>query len=346
MQNYTLSQIADLLGADLQGDGATEIKKISTLANAQHGHIAFLANKKYRTQLEDTQASAVILSPADAEYFSGNKLIVANPYVCYAKLAQLMDTTPRSAVTGIHPTAVIHDSASIGDNVAIAANVVIEAGAVIANDVQIGPGCFIGEHAKIGQGTKLWANVSVYHEVEIGSDCLFQANTVVGSDGFGYANERGEWVKIPQLGRVIIGDKVEVGASTTIDRGALDDTIIHSNVIIDNQCQIAHNVEIGSGTAVAGCTVFAGSTVIGRNCQIGGMVAINGHISVCDGAIITGMSMVTKAITEPGIYSSGLPHLTNKEWRRSIAHIRNLGDMKDRIKALESLTKSLNIEDK
>jgi UDP-3-O-[3-hydroxymyristoyl] glucosamine N-acyltransferase len=224
--------------------------------------------------------------------------------------------------------------------------VVIEAGAVIANDVQIGPGCFIGEHAKIGQGTKLWANVSVYHEVEIGSDCLFQANTVVGSDGFGYANERGEWVKIPQLGRVIIGDKVEVGASTTIDRGALDDTIIHSNVIIDNQCQIAHNVEIGSGTAVAGCTVFAGSVEIGRNCQIGGMVAINGHLSVCDGAIITGMSMVTKAITEPGIYSSGLPHQTNKEWRRSIAHIRNLGDMKDRIKALESLTKSLNIEDK
>ena len=190
MQNYTLSQIADLLGADLHGDGATEIKKISTLANAQHGHIAFLANKKYRTQLEDTQASAVILSPADAEYFSGNKLIVANPYVCYAKLAQLMDTTPRSAVTGIHPSAVIHDSASIGDNVAIAANVVIEAGAVIANNVQIGPGCFIGEQAKIGQGTKLWANVSVYHEVEIGSDCLFQANTVVGSDGFGYANER------------------------------------------------------------------------------------------------------------------------------------------------------------
>ncbi|HCV04338.1 MAG TPA: UDP-3-O-(3-hydroxymyristoyl)glucosamine N-acyltransferase, partial [Pseudoalteromonas sp.] len=248
MHNYTLSQIADLLGAELQGDGATEITKISTLANAQPGHIAFLANKKYRSQLNDTLASAVILSEADAAFFTGNKLVVANPYVCYAKLAQLMDTTPRSAATGIHPSAVIHDSASIGDNVAIAANVVIEAGAVIGNDVQLGPGCFIGENTKIGQGTKLWANVCVYHEVEIGSDCLFQANTVVGSDGFGYANERGEWIKIPQLGRVIIGNKVEVGASTTIDRGALDDTIIHSNVIIDNQCQIAHNVEIGSGT--------------------------------------------------------------------------------------------------
>ena len=168
----------------------------------------------------------------------------------------------------------------------------------------------------------------------------FQANTVIGSDGFGYANERGQWLKIPQLGSVIIGDKVEIGASTTIDRGALDDTIIHSNVIIDNQCQIAHNVEVQSGTAIAGCTVLAGSVSIGKNCQIGGMTAINGHMSVCDGVIITGMSMVTKSITEPGIYSSGMPHTTNKEWRKSIAHLRNLSDMKSRLKALEALNKS------
>ncbi|ALQ55327.1 UDP-3-O-acylglucosamine N-acyltransferase [Pseudoalteromonas issachenkonii] len=340
MQNYTLSQIAELLGAELQGDGALEIKKIATLANAQTGHIAFLANKKYRSQLETTHASAVILSPEDAPYFSGNKIIVANPYVNYAKLAQLMDTTPRSAISGIHPSAVIHASAQVSKSAAIGANVVIEADAVIGDNVQIGPNSFIGERVKIGSGTKLWSSVSVYHDVEIGADCLFQANTVIGSDGFGYANERGQWLKIPQLGSVIIGDKVEIGASTTIDRGALDDTIIHSNVIIDNQCQIAHNVEVQSGTAIAGCTVLAGSVSIGKNCQIGGMTAINGHMSVCDGVIITGMSMVTKSITEPGIYSSGMPHTTNKEWRKSIAHLRNLSDMKSRLKALEALNKS------
>ncbi|WP_417668920.1 UDP-3-O-(3-hydroxymyristoyl)glucosamine N-acyltransferase [Pseudoalteromonas tetraodonis] len=340
MQNYTLSQIAELLGAELQGDGALEIKKIATLANAQTGHIAFLANKKYRSQLETTQASAVILGPEDAPYFSGNKIIVANPYVCYAKLAQLMDTTPRSAISGIHPSAVIHASAQVSKSASIGANVVIEADAVIGDNVQIGPNSFIGERVKIGSGTKLWSSVSVYHDVEIGADCLFQANTVIGSDGFGYANERGQWLKIPQLGSVIIGDKVEIGASTTIDRGALDDTIIHSNVIIDNQCQIAHNVEVQSGTAIAGCTVLAGSVSIGKNCQIGGMTAINGHMSVCDGVIITGMSMVTKSITEPGIYSSGMPHTTNKEWRKSIAHLRNLSDMKSRLKALEALNKS------
>jgi UDP-3-O-[3-hydroxymyristoyl] glucosamine N-acyltransferase len=339
MQNYTLSQIAELLSAELHGDGALEITKIATLAHARSGHIAFLANKKYRAQLENTQASAVIVSAADAPYFNGNKLIVANPYVSYAKLAQLMDTTPRSAPAGVHPSAVIHGDAHISRSAAIGANVVIEAGAVIGDNVQIGANSFIGERVKIGSGTKLWSNVSIYHDVEIGSDCLFQASSVIGSDGFGYANERGQWIKIPQLGSVIIGDKVEIGASTTIDRGALDDTIIHSNVIIDNQCQIAHNVEVNSGTAIAGCTVLAGSVTIGKNCQIGGMTAINGHMSVCDGVIITGMSMVTKSITEPGIYSSGMPHTTNKEWRKSIAHLRNLSEMKSRIKALEQLTK-------
>lgn len=339
MQNYTLSQIAELLSAELQGDGALEITKIATLAHARSGHIAFLANKKYRSQLEATQASAVIVSEADAPYFNGNKLIVANPYVSYAKLAQLMDTTPRSAATGIHPSAVVHPNATVSKSAAIGANTVIESNAIINDNVQIGPNSFIGEGVKIGSGTKLWSNVTIYHNIEIGSDCLLQANSVIGSDGFGYANERGQWVKIPQLGSVIIGDKVEIGASTTIDRGALDDTIIHSNVIIDNQCQIAHNVEVNSGTAIAGCTVLAGSVTIGKNCQIGGMTAINGHMSVCDGVIITGMSMVTKSITEPGIYSSGIPHTTNKEWRKSIAHLRNLSEMKSRIKALEQLNK-------
>ena len=203
MHNYTLSQIAELLSAELDGDGAIEISKIATLANARSGHIAFLANKKYRSQLADTQASAVILSAADAPYYQGNKLIVANPYVCYAKLAQLLDTTPRSALAGVHPSAVIHPQATVANTAAIAANAVIEAGAVIGDNVQIGANCFIGENTKIGSGTKLWANVSIYHDIEIGSDCLFQSSAIIGSDGFGYANDKGQWIKIPQLGRVI-----------------------------------------------------------------------------------------------------------------------------------------------
>ena len=341
---YTLSQLAEFLGAQLDGDGDKEIRNIATLSVAKGDQIAFLANSKYRSQLDNTAAGAVILSAKEAPHFVGNKLIIDDPYVAYAKLAQKLDTTPVAA-SGIHTSAVIASDAQIGENVHIGANTVIESGAEIADNVEIGPGCFIGKHAKIGARTKLWANVTVYHKVQIGEQCLFQSGAVIGSDGFGYANEKGEWVKIPQVGTVIIGDRVEVGASTSIDRGALEDTVIHSNVILDNQIQIAHNVEVGYGTAIAGCTVLAGSVKIGKYCQIGGMTAINGHIDVCDGVVITGMSMITKGITEPGVYSSGLPHQTNKEWRKSIAHLRNLSDFKSRLKALEALTASLKDTD-
>ncbi|MDK1285697.1 UDP-3-O-(3-hydroxymyristoyl)glucosamine N-acyltransferase [Pseudoalteromonas umbrosa] len=344
-KHYTLSQLAEHLGATLEGDPEQSIVKIATLLNANEQEVAFLANKKYRSQLESTQAGAVILSADDADYFSGNKLICDNPYVAYAKLAQYMDTTP-SAASSVHSTAVIDESASLGQNVKVAANAVIEAGAVIGDNVEIGAGCFIGKHARVGTGTKLWANVTIYHEVEIGEHCLFQSGSVIGSDGFGYANESGEWVKIPQIGTVIIGNRVEVGACTSIDRGAIDNTIIHDNVILDNQIQIAHNVEVGYGTAIAGCSVLAGSVKIGKYCQIGGMVAVNGHNEVCDGVVITGMSMVTKGISKPGIYSSGMPHTTNKEWRKNIAHLRNLSDFKARIKALENLTEQLQHTDK
>ncbi|TMP33941.1 UDP-3-O-(3-hydroxymyristoyl)glucosamine N-acyltransferase [Pseudoalteromonas rubra] len=343
-KHYTLAQLAEALGADLQGDPAQPIEKIATLLSAGDKDIGFLANKKYRSQLASTQAGAVILSASEAEHFSGNKLICDNPYVAYAKLAQYMDTTPNAA-QGIHERASVDASVKLGQNVSIGANAVIEAGVELGDDVQIGPGCFVGKHTRIGAKTKLWANVTIYHEIVIGESCLFQSGAVIGSDGFGYANEGGEWVKIPQLGSVIIGNRVEVGASTTIDRGALDDTVIHDNVILDNQIQIAHNVEIGYGTAIAGCSVMAGSVKIGKYCQIGGMVAVNGHNEVCDGVVITGMSMVTKGISEPGIYSSGMPHTTNKEWRKNIAHLRNLSDFKARLKALESLTEQLKHTD-
>ncbi|WP_440055742.1 UDP-3-O-(3-hydroxymyristoyl)glucosamine N-acyltransferase [Pseudoalteromonas sp. T1lg65] len=341
---YSLAQLAEYLGAQLQGDENRKIRNIATLATANEDQIAFLANSKYRNQLESTKAGAVILSARDADSYSGNKLVIEDPYVAYAKLAQKLDSTP-CAADSIHATAVISDTATLGQNVKIGANAVIESGVVLGDNVEIGAGCFVGKNTTIGASTKLWANVSVYHDVEIGQSCLFQSGVVVGSDGFGYANEQGEWLKIPQLGSVVIGDRVEVGANTTIDRGALGDTVIHSNVILDNQVQIAHNVEVGYGTAMAGSAIVAGSTVIGKYCQIGGMVAINGHIEICDKVMLTGRTMVTKNITEPGVYSSGMPQQTNKEWRKAIANLRGLSDMKARIKALEHLTQSLKNTD-
>lgn len=339
-KHYTLAMLAKLIDAEVQGDSNFVVSKIATLANASSQDIAFLANKKYRSQLSTTQAGAVILAPSEAEFFSGHKLVTSDPYTAYAIIAQELDTTPASA-SGVHPSATIASDAVVSPSAHIGANAVIESGAIIGDNVEIGANCFVGKYAKIAARTKLWANVTVYHEVEIGEDCLFQSGAVIGSDGFGYANKQGRWIKIPQVGRVIIGNHVEVGANTVIDRGAIDDTIVHDNVIIDNLCQIAHNVEIGSGTAIAGATVLAGSVRIGKFCQIGGMVAINGHNEICDGVVITGMSMVISSITEPGVYSSGVPHSTNLEWRKSMAHLRNLSDFKARIRALENQVEQL-----
>jgi len=343
-KQYTLAQISEFLDASLDGDASHCIEKIATLANAKETDIAFLANKKYRAQLDDTQAGAVIISEKEANLFSGNKLVVKDAYIAYAKLAQMMDTTPACA-SGVHPSAVVDSTAQLGENVSIAANAVISAGVILGDNVQIGAGSFVGENTKIAQGTKLWANVSVYHDIEIGENCLFQSGAVIGSDGFGYANEAGKWIKIPQLGRVIIGNRVEIGANTTIDRGALDDTVIHDDVILDNQIQIAHNVEIGQGSAMAACSVIAGSTKMGKYCQVAGLVGINGHIEICDGVMLTGMTMVTKSITEPGAYSSGMPHTTNKEWRRNMAHFRNLSDFKERIKSLEEKSSNQSVDE-
>jgi UDP-3-O-[3-hydroxymyristoyl] glucosamine N-acyltransferase len=343
-KQYTLAQISEFLDASLDGDASHCIEKIATLANAKATDIAFLANKKYRAQLDDTQAGAVIISEKEANLFSGNKLVVKDAYIAYAKLAQMMDTTPACA-SGVHPSAVVDSTAQLGENVSIAANAVISAGVILGDNVQIGAGSFVGENTKIAQGTKLWANVSVYHDIEIGENCLFQSGAVIGSDGFGYANEAGKWIKIPQLGRVIIGNRVEIGANTTIDRGALDDTVIHDDVILDNQIQIAHNVEIGQGSAMAACSVIAGSTKMGKYCQVAGLVGINGHIEICDGVMLTGMTMVTKSITEPGAYSSGMPHTTNKEWRRNMAHFRNLSDFKERIKSLEEKSSNQSVDE-
>ncbi len=346
--SYTLAEIAVHINAKLVMAKTSEclvtsssISSLATLANAKSGQVAFLANSKYVSQLCATQASAVIVSPEALPQCPVNALVMDNPYMGYALLANLLDTTPAVA-NGIHQSAVIANDVLLGDNVSIGANTVIESGVHLDDNVSIGAGCFIGENVSIGKGTTLWSNISIYHNVVIGQACLIQANTVIGSDGFGYApvNEKYKWHKIPQLGSVVIGDHVEIGASTTIDRGALENTIIKDGVILDNQIQIAHNVIIGENTAMAACSVIAGSTIIGKNCTIAGLVGITGHINITDNCVFTGMTMVSKDITNSGVYSSGMPAVLNKEWHKNNARIKRLDNLTKRIKELETLIKS------
>lgn len=336
MRLYRLDELANHIGGTFRGNADTLVKGIAPLDKAGADHLTFISNVKYRPYLQQSQAGILVVSEADLEFCAenANLIVVKNPYVAYALLAQYMDTTPKAA-QHIAKSAVIADTVLLGENVSVGENAVIEEGAVIGDNAVIGAGCFIGKFAKIGANTQLWSNVSIYHRVQIGEHCLIQANTVIGSDGFGYANERGKWIKIPQTGSVIIGNHVEIGACTCIDRGALDDTVIEDNVIIDNLCQIAHNVHIGTGTAVAGGVIMAGSLKVGRYCQIGGASVINGHMEICDQAIITGMGMVMRPITEPGIYSSGIPLQTNKEWRKTAALTMDIDSINKRLKAVE-----------
>ncbi|ASJ96203.1 UDP-3-O-(3-hydroxymyristoyl)glucosamine N-acyltransferase [Shewanella marisflavi] len=339
MTSYTLREIATHLNAEVKGDDTLVVHRVATLEKAQEGEISFLANAKYQSQLAGTSASAVLLSPKMAEQFDGNAVILNDPYVGFARVAQLLDTTPKAA-EAIHATAVVDPSAQLGEGVAIGANAVIGANVILGENVQIGPGCVIGQDVIIGSNTILWANVTLYHDVHLGTDCIVHSGTVIGSDGFGYANERGQWVKIPQTGGVRIGNRVEIGSSTSIDRGALDHTEIHDGVIIDNQVQIAHNVIIGENTALAGSSTFAGSCTIGKYCIIGGCSAVAGHLSIADGTHISGGTNVTSVIREPGVYSSATIAMENKLWRRNTVRFRQLDELFQRVNKLEKNVKS------
>ena len=340
-----LKDLANTLNAKLVGNGDIEITKVANLKTAKEGEISFLSDPKYKDVLQETKASCVIVRESDLEHVKTHALVMSDPYVGFARVAQILDTTPAIA-QGISPLCQIDEGAIIGENCGIGPFVHIQKGAVIGSNVQIGANCTIGPNVKIGSYTKLYPNVSIYHDVIIGERCLIQSQTVIGSDGFGYANERGNWIKIPQTGRVIIGNMVEIGACTCIDRGAIDDTVIEDNVIIDNLCQVAHNVHIGFGTAVAGGTVFAGSVKIGKFCIIGGTSVFNGHIEICDQVTISGMCMVMRSIDKKGVYSSGIPAQTNKEWRITASRVLHINDMyrkmKDMEKQLEALEHKLD----
>ncbi len=338
-----LKDIASKLDAKIIGKDDVDIVSVANLKTAGPNEISFLSDPKYKSVLSESKAGAVIVKAEEAEHVKTSALVMADPYVGFAKVAQLLDSTPPLAC-GIDASAVVDKSAKLGKNVSLGPNVCVMEGAVIGDNVQLAANVVIGQNVKIGNNTKLYAGVKVYHDCEIGERCLIQANAVIGSDGFGYANEKGEWIKIPQTGRVIIGNRVEIGACTCIDRGAIDDTVIEDNVIIDNLCQIAHNDHIGYGTAMAGCTTVAGSVKIGKYCIIGGKSVINGHIEICDGTTITGASAIMKAIDKPGVYSSAIPVVTNKEWRMNTARLLHINEMYHKLAALESKVKALTEE--
>ncbi len=323
--SLTLARLAEQIGAELKGDPDTIVSRVDTLDHAGEGAVTFLFNRKYRKFLEVTHASAVILGPEDAAACPVSTLVMANPYLGYARAASLLDPHAVAAEAGIHPSACIDSSAVIDASASIGPHVVVEAGARIAEHVVVGPGCVIGRAARIGPYTRLLANVTVCHACSLGSRGVIHPGAVIGADGFGLARDGDAWLKVPQLGAVQLGDDVEIGANTTIDRGALKDTVIGNGVKLDNLIQIGHNVRIGEHTAIAGCAGISGSTVIGRRCMIAGGVGIAGHLEIADDVTITGMSLVTKSIPKAGIYSSSWPAEESLGWRKKLARFRRLG---------------------
>jgi len=334
MSNITLGALAQELNAELQGDPDHVISGLGTLQNAQSHQLSFLANPRYRPLLASTQAGAVLMRPQDKGDHTGPALFLANPYVAFATLSHRFDRTP-TLPAGIHPSAVIAESAEIPASACIGALAVIGEGVVIGEGSVIEAGAVVHDRVRIGTNCRLRSRVVIYHDCVLGDRVNIHAGTVIGGDGFGFANERGVWRKIAQIGRVVIGDDVDIGANTTIDRGALEDTEIHNGVIIDNQVQIAHNVVIGAHTAIAACCGISGSTRIGKHCILAGGVGIVGHIEICDGVQITGMTMITKSISEPGSYSSGTAFDSTDNWKKMAVRLRRIDELAQRVKALE-----------
>lgn len=334
-EEFPLIELAQHVGARLVGDGTTLIRGLATLQDAQAGQLAFLANPQYRKYLTVTRAAAVIMAPDQADGYQGNALLIENPYYAYARLTALFADHGHSH-RGIHPSAVIGEQVSLGQGVNIGPNVTIEPGAVIGDRVTIGAGCYIGSGSAIGSDSRLHSNVSIYHGVRIGERAILHSSVVVGSDGFGFAPHAQGWQKIHHMAGVRIGDDVELGACTTVDRGALADTVIEDGVKIDNLVQIAHGVKVGAHTVIAGCAGIAGSTEIGARCVIAGGVGIVGHIKIADRVTITAMTLVSKSITEPGSsYSSGTPMAATREWRRQAARFSKLDELHQRVRSLE-----------
>ena len=324
--SFSLAELAQRFGLEARGDADFRVEGVGSLRGALGHQIGFLANPRYRRELDETRAGAVILREADAAHWQGRALIAKDPYATYARIAALLHPAP-TAVPGKHPSAVVDATAVIDPTASIGPLAVIGARARIGARSTVGPGCVLLEDVTLGTDTRLVASVTLCSSVVIGDRCLVHPGVVIGGDGFGFANEKGAWVKVPQIGSVRIGNDVDVGASTTIDRGAIEDTVIGDGVKLDNQIQIAHNVRIGAHTVIAGCTGISGSATIGQRCMIGGMVGIAGHLSICDDVVVTGKSFVSGSIRKPGYYSSGLPIDETPRFRKNAARFGQLDDM-------------------
>lgn len=334
MREHSLAELAEHAGAELRGDASLRVSGVATLTTAGPDQVSFLANPRYRSLLGESRAAAIVVPPDAVELCSGAALVSDNPYVAFARIASLFDNHPAPA-PGVHPTASVDDGASVAGGASIGPQAVVAAGAVVEAGAVLGAGSFLGEGSRLGAGSRLGPRVTVMHGVAMGRRVLVHPGAVIGADGFGLANDDGHWIKVPQLGGVRIGDDCEIGANTTIDRGALEDTVLEEDVRLDNQIQIAHNVVVGAHTAMAGCSAVAGSTVIGRNCMFGGGVGILGHLVIAENVIITAMTLVTHSIREQGEYSSGTPLEPNRRWRRNAARIRQLDSIARRLRALE-----------
>jgi UDP-3-O-[3-hydroxymyristoyl] glucosamine N-acyltransferase len=331
---YTLAELAERFGLRCHGDAATRIGGVGTLAGAGAGQLSFLSNGKYAAQLAATRAGAVILREENLAGCPVPALVARDPYVAYAKVAALFERLP-AAPPGIHPSAVVAPGARVAASASIGPCCTVAEGAVIEDGAVLGPHCIVGEDCTVGAQSRLVARVTLVTRVTLGKRVLVHPGAVIGSDGFGLAFDADHWIKLPQLGGVRIGDDCEIGANTTIDRGALDDTVLEEDVRLDNQIQIAHNVHVGAHTAMAGCAAVAGSARIGRYCMIGGNAGVLGHLELADRVTITAKSLVTHSIREPGEYSSGTPLQENRQWRRNAARFKHLDDFARRLAALE-----------
>jgi UDP-3-O-[3-hydroxymyristoyl] glucosamine N-acyltransferase len=330
---FTLSELAERFGLRVHGDGGVRITGVGTLERAGPGQLSFLSNPRYRRQVTGTGAAAVVLRENDASLSPAPCLVASDPYVAFARIAALFEIR-REAVAGIHPTAVVDDTARVAPSASIGPHVVIGPGCVVDDGAVIGPGSVLGEDCRVGAQAELLARVTLVARVTLGNRVRIHPGAVLGAEGFGLAMDGGRWIKVPQLGGVRVGDDCEIGANTTIDRGAIEDTVLEEDVRLDNQIQVGHNVHIGAHTAMAGCVAIAGSARIGRYCLIGGGVGIVGHIEICDRVTVTARSLVTHSITEPGEYSSGTPLQPSRDWRRNAARFKHLDELARKIAGL------------
>jgi UDP-3-O-[3-hydroxymyristoyl] glucosamine N-acyltransferase len=333
-RTYSLREIVSTFGGELLGDADVRVRRVATLENATADSIAFLANERYASQVQSTRAGAVIVARAAAAATGVPRIICDNPYAYFARVSALLNP-PRRAVPGVHPSAVVDPAASVHPEAEIGAHVHVSRGAEVAEGAVVGAGSFLGERVRVGRDTVLHAGVAIYDGCELGERVVVHSGVVIGADGLGIAFDEERWIKVPQIGRVVIGDDVEIGANTTIDRGAIDDTVIEDGVKLDNQIQIAHNVHIGAHTAIAACTGISGSVRIGRHCRIGGGVGIAGHLRIADRVEISGHTAITKSIDAAGVYSGVYPFEPNRDWRRNAAQLRHLAELGRRVAALE-----------